>query len=92
MIYNFIWNDNREKVKRDTMNKNYIEGGLKMIDMDKYIEAIQIHWANRLTNKYFANRKDIPCHYVNKVGPELMIFNMKIDTIISVYQFTKKSH
>ena len=22
MIYNFIWNDNREKVKRETMNKN----------------------------------------------------------------------
>lgn len=27
MIYNFIWNDNREKVKRETMNKNYLEGG-----------------------------------------------------------------
>jgi len=22
MIYNFIWNDNREKVKRETMNKS----------------------------------------------------------------------
>ena len=27
MIYNFIWNDNREKVKRETMNKNYLERG-----------------------------------------------------------------
>jgi hypothetical protein len=42
MIYKFIWNDKREKVKRETMNKNYLEGGLKMIDIDKYIEAIQI--------------------------------------------------
>jgi hypothetical protein len=32
MIYKFIWNDKREKVKRETMNKNYLEGGLKMID------------------------------------------------------------
>jgi hypothetical protein len=42
MIYKFIWNDKREKVKRETMNTNYLEGGLKMIDIDKYIEAIQI--------------------------------------------------
>jgi hypothetical protein len=28
MIYKFIWNVKREKVKRETMNKNYLEGGL----------------------------------------------------------------
>jgi hypothetical protein len=36
MIYKFIWNVKREKVKRETMNKNYLEGGLKMIDIDKF--------------------------------------------------------
>jgi len=41
MIYNFIWNDNQEKVKRET---EYI---------DKYIEAIQINWVKKLTNKNF---------------------------------------
>jgi hypothetical protein len=44
MIYNFIWNDNQEKVKRETMNTNYI---------DKYVEAIQINWVKKLTNKNF---------------------------------------
>ena len=42
------------------MNKNYLEGGLKMIDIDKYIEAIQIKWAKKLTSKNFANWKVIP--------------------------------
>jgi hypothetical protein len=50
MIYKFIWNVKREKVKRETMNKNYLEGGLKMIDIDKYIEAIQIKWVKKLTS------------------------------------------
>jgi hypothetical protein len=27
MIYKFVWNDKREKVKRETMNTNYLEGG-----------------------------------------------------------------
>ena len=88
MIYKFIWNDKREKVKRETMNKNYLEGGLKMIDIDKYIEAIQIKWIKKLTSKNFANWKVIPFYYFNKFGPELMIFNMSIDTIKSVDQFT----
>jgi hypothetical protein len=48
IIYKFIWNDKREKVKRETMNKNYLEGGLKMIDIDKYIEAIQIKWIKKI--------------------------------------------
>ena len=29
IIYKFIWNDKREKVTREIMNKNYLEGGLK---------------------------------------------------------------
>ena len=71
------------------MNRNYLEGGLKMIDIDKYIEAIQIKWVKKLTSKYFANWKVIPFYYFNnyKFGPELMIFNMSIDTIKSVNQF-----
>jgi hypothetical protein len=39
------------------VNKNYLEGGLKMIDIDKYIEAIQIKWIKKLTSKNFANWK-----------------------------------
>ena len=42
------------------MNKNYLEGGLKMIDIDKYIEAIQIKWVKKLTNKKFNNGEHSP--------------------------------
>ena len=70
MIYKFIWNDKREKVKRETMNKNYLEGGLKMIDIDKYIEAIKIKWIKKLTTKILPGK--IPFYYFNNL--ELMIF------------------
>ena len=53
MIYKFIWNDKRETVKRETMNKNYLEGGLTMIDIDKYIEAIQIKWIEKTHKQKF---------------------------------------
>jgi hypothetical protein len=35
------------------MNKNYLEGGLKMIDIDKYIEAIQIKWVKKTHKQKF---------------------------------------
>jgi hypothetical protein len=100
-----------------------------MIDIDKYIEAIQIKWIKKLTSKnsanwkvipimvlnfdtyslsilvtdatyvifgiindlaiiIFPNWKVIPFYYFNKFGPELMIFNMSINTIKSIDQFT----
>ena len=70
------------------MNKNYVEGGLKMIDIHKYTEAIHIKWVKKLTSKNFANWKVIPFYYINTFAPELIIFNMSIDTIKSVNQFT----
>ena len=39
-------------------------------------------------SKNLANWKVIPFYYFNKFGPELIIFNMSIDTIKSVNQFT----
>jgi hypothetical protein len=42
------------------LNKKYFEGGLKMIDIDKYIEAIQIKWVKKLTNKKFDNGEHSP--------------------------------
>jgi hypothetical protein len=56
-----------------------------MIDIDKYIEAIQIKWVKKLTSKNVANWKVIPFYYFNKFGPELMIFNMSIDTVKSCH-------
>ena len=48
IIYSFIWNNKSEKVKRDIISKNYHAGGLKMINIDKYLEAINISWVKKL--------------------------------------------
>ena len=39
-----------------------------MIDIDKYIETVQINWVKKLTNKIFANWKVIPFYYFNMFG------------------------
>ena len=79
IIYNFILNNRVEKIKRSTLSLNTSEGGLKMIDIDKYIEAIQLTWVKRLISEDQANWKIIPKHYFNKFGENFLLFKMNLD-------------
>ena len=47
-MYTFLWNGKPEKIKRKTLIQNYEKGGLKMIDIDKFIQAQKISWIKRL--------------------------------------------
>ncbi|XP_071138839.1 uncharacterized protein [Mytilus edulis] len=70
IIYNFIWDGKREKVKRTTLSKNTTMGGLKMTDIDNYITALQIAWIKRLTADDFANRKSSRPSYLRRLTPK----------------------
>ena len=39
---------NQKKITRKTLFQNYEKGGLKMIDIDKFIQAQKISWIKRL--------------------------------------------
>ena len=79
MIYNFIWDNKQEKVKRSVLSKAISEGGLRMIDIDKYIEAIQLTWVTRLLSEDHANWKILPTFYFNKFGENFILFKMNLD-------------
>ena len=48
MIFEILWNNRSEKVKRSTLCTDYTNGGLRVTDIDKYIDAIKINWVKRL--------------------------------------------
>ena len=52
MFYKFIWNDKPEKIKRAIVNMPSKKGGLKMIDLEKFINALQLTWIKR----YFSDK------------------------------------
>lgn len=81
LIYKFIWDNKVEKVKRETLSLELYEGGLKMIDIEKYIDAIKIGWIKKLTTKDSANWKTIPRFYLEKYGKNFLIFSMNIETL-----------
>ena len=48
IAYNFIWQGKPEKVKRKTVIADYEHGGLKMLDIESFLEAQKVIWVKRL--------------------------------------------
>ena len=49
--FEFIWNNKRDKIKRDTLIKPYEEGGLRMVDLNCYVNSLKITWVKRLIDE-----------------------------------------
>ena len=48
MFFKFLWNGKIDKIKRDVTIKTYKEGGLKMIKVESFIQALKITWIRRI--------------------------------------------
>ena len=51
LFYNFVWNNKIDRVKRTVAIKPYKQGGLKMIDIFSFINALKITWIRRSIQK-----------------------------------------
>jgi hypothetical protein len=51
IAFDFVWNYKPNKVKRTTVIADYNEGGLKMLDVECFINAQKVMWVKRLLAK-----------------------------------------
>ena len=49
IFFNFIWNG-KDRIKRNTLINTYDKGGIRMPDIQSYIEAMHAAWVTRLLN------------------------------------------
>ena len=47
-IYEFIWKGKRDKISRDQLSNNYADGGLRLIKVDLFFEALKSTWIRRI--------------------------------------------
>ena len=47
VMFNFVWGEKTDRIKRGSMYKKYNEGGLAMIEIETYIAALKITWVRR---------------------------------------------
>ena len=48
MFFRFIWQSPTDRIKREVLCQDYYKGGLKMVHLDSYINALKITWIRRL--------------------------------------------
>jgi hypothetical protein len=84
IVYEFLWKGKKDPVKRSVSSNDYLEGGLKMTNIDTYIKALQIKWILRLLENGNDNWKIIPQKYFGNIGENFLIFNMNLHSFKSL--------
>ena len=46
-MFNFIWDDKPDKIKRDISVLNYENGGIKILDLVSFITSLKTSWIKR---------------------------------------------
>ena len=50
IIYEYLWGSKVNKVKKETVVREYVQGGIKMIDIEKLIQSFRLKWLGRITD------------------------------------------
>ena len=48
MFFRFIWQSPTDRIKREVLCQDFYKGGLKMVHLHSYINALKINWIRRL--------------------------------------------
>jgi exonuclease III len=68
IFYKFLWNNGVERLSRKTVQKDIVDGGLRMIDLETFAKTIKIKWINRANENIGAKWTNIPNMYFTKIG------------------------
>ena len=47
ILFKFVWDGKPDKIKRTTICHDYLEGGLKMINIKKFEQALKVSWVRQ---------------------------------------------
>ena len=72
----FIWKTHNPKMKRDTLCKNYENGGLKNVDIMCKVVSLQCSWIKRMYDNNSHNWKVRPLHMITqKLGKKFLFYS-----------------
>ena len=47
-MFQFLWDNKPEKISREKIIQDYCQGGLKMLDIETFIQSLKCSWVKRL--------------------------------------------
>ena len=73
IMHEFLWDKKPAKIKKDTIIQNYEDGGIKMIDIKKFINSLKASWIKKILELKADNSlKHIYYNTLNKYGGNLI--------------------
>ena len=67
-VFNFLWKNKRDKIKRAGLYQDREKGGIRMTDIETVVKALRLAWIPRLLTPEISNWKTIPNYYLSKIG------------------------
>ena len=48
ILYKFLWNRKPDKIRRSTISLNYMQGGMKMVNVYNFERALKVTWIKKI--------------------------------------------
>ena len=72
VMFNFIWNNKVERIKRSVLCNSYDSGGLNMIDLDSFVKGLKCAWVKRYLNDQPGDWKLFFDYHLHKFGKNFL--------------------
>ena len=67
-LFSYLWNNKKDKIKREGLYQDIHKGGLRMVDIEIMFKAVKLAWIPKLLSSGNPNWKTIPDYYLKRVG------------------------
>ena len=79
-LFNFIWRNKKDKIKRTGLYKDLEKGRIGMVDVDLMFKALRLGWIPRLMTARNRNWCTIPNHFFTRMGDLNVLLRCNYDT------------
>jgi hypothetical protein len=83
LTQDFLWNNKRYKIKDTYLQRDYVDGGIKFMDINAHVITLKLRWIARILDDSNACWKYIPIRQFNRIGgiPLCLNYNIKLNHV-----------
>ena len=74
-MFTFLWNEKPDRIKRDQIIQEYENGGLKMIDIDSFVDGLKSTWIKRFIHQPESKITKLYSIFLENYGNYFMLKN-----------------
>ncbi len=79
LCLNFLWNNKNHKIKDIYLQRDYINGGIRLTDIKTQIMSLKLRWIGRILEGKNSSWKCIPISQFNRIGGLSLALNYNLN-------------